>query len=325
MKSSHYYKLLVFALSLITTEAWAATFGDIPASLTLSAGTSVRRNAGNTLFEAFTPQSLTLGNLTDVGTDGITVGSGTGAVIGSGTTLSQHVADVSHNGYLSSTDWNTFNGKGSGSVTSIGLAGTSNQITVTGSTPITTSGSWTLSVPTLSQLSIAKITNLTSNGFVKTSGGDGTLGIDTTSYVPTTRSLAIAGTAQDLSADRTFTVPLSLGFTTDARGGVVTTGAKMYITARGAGTITGWSITATGSSPTCTIDVWKIASGGTALPTVTNTITASAKPALATGNLIRSSILTSWTTSFAAGDTFGFNVDAVTNATMINFNLEFTR
>ncbi len=35
-------------------------------------------------------------------------------------------------------------GGGSGSVTSVGLVGTANQITVTGSTPITTSGSWTL-------------------------------------------------------------------------------------------------------------------------------------------------------------------------------------
>ena len=51
-----------------------------------------------------------LGNLTDAGTDGITVTGGTGAVVGS-VSLSQHVADTSHNGYLSSTDWNTFNGK----------------------------------------------------------------------------------------------------------------------------------------------------------------------------------------------------------------------
>lgn len=52
-----------------------------------------------------------IGNLTDAGTDGITVTGGTGSVIGSGTSLSQHVADTTHNGYLSSTDWNTFNGK----------------------------------------------------------------------------------------------------------------------------------------------------------------------------------------------------------------------
>lgn len=55
--------------------------------------------------------TLTTGNLTDVGTDGIVVTGGTGSVIGTGTSLAQHVADVSHNGYLSSTDWSTFNSK----------------------------------------------------------------------------------------------------------------------------------------------------------------------------------------------------------------------
>jgi len=55
--------------------------------------------------------SVTTGNLTDVGTDGITVTGGTGAILGSGTSISQHVADATHNGYLSSTDWGTFNGK----------------------------------------------------------------------------------------------------------------------------------------------------------------------------------------------------------------------
>lgn len=51
-----------------------------------------------------------LGNLTDAGTDGIVITGGTGAVITSAS-IAQHVADTTHNGYLSSTDWNAFNGK----------------------------------------------------------------------------------------------------------------------------------------------------------------------------------------------------------------------
>lgn len=39
-------------------------------------------------------------------------------------------------------------GGGSGTVTSVGLVGTANQITVGGASPITTSGTWTLSLPT---------------------------------------------------------------------------------------------------------------------------------------------------------------------------------
>lgn len=64
------------------------------------------------------------GDLTDAGTDGITVTGGTGAVIGTGTSLSQHVADATHNGYLSSTDWSTFNGKqGAITLTTTGTSG----------------------------------------------------------------------------------------------------------------------------------------------------------------------------------------------------------
>jgi hypothetical protein len=53
--------------------------------------------------------ALTIGNLTDVGTDGITITGGTGAIIGSGVAISQQVSNATQNGYLSSTDWNTFN------------------------------------------------------------------------------------------------------------------------------------------------------------------------------------------------------------------------
>lgn len=85
--------------------------------------------------------TLTLGNLTDAGTDGITVTGGTGAVIGSGTSLSQHVADGTHNGYLSSTDWNTFSsGSAGGTVTNIATTSP-----ITGG-PITTTGTLGLNV-----------------------------------------------------------------------------------------------------------------------------------------------------------------------------------
>jgi hypothetical protein len=77
--------------------------------------------------------AFTAGNLTDAGTDGITVTGGTNAVNGSGTSLSQHVSDSTHNGYLSLTDWSTFNGKLSGNQT-ITLSG---DVTGSGTTAIT--------------------------------------------------------------------------------------------------------------------------------------------------------------------------------------------
>jgi hypothetical protein len=115
------------------------------------------------------------------------------------------------------------------------------------------------------------------------------------------------------------TAPITIGW--DGQGGFITTGLTRYFVAPYNATITGWSIVAEGTNPTCTIDVWKIASG-TALPTVANTITASAIPALSTGNVIRSSTLTGWTTAITAGDILAFNIDAAANALTIKINLE---
>lgn len=71
------------------------------------------------------------------GTAPVSYNSGTGV-------FSMHVADASNNGYLSSTDWTTFNNKGSGSVTSVGLSA-SGIFNIT-NTPITTSGNISLGV-----------------------------------------------------------------------------------------------------------------------------------------------------------------------------------
>jgi hypothetical protein len=60
-------------------------------------------------------------------------------------------ATASVNGYLTSTDWTTFNNKGSGTVTSVSGTGTVNGITLTGT--VTSSGSLTLG-GTLSNVSL---------------------------------------------------------------------------------------------------------------------------------------------------------------------------
>ena len=72
-------------------------------------------------------------------------------------------ATTSTNGYLSSTDWNTFNGKGSGTVTSVAAsAGTG--ISVTGS-PITTSGTLNITNTAPDQtVSIASGTGISATG-----------------------------------------------------------------------------------------------------------------------------------------------------------------
>lgn len=55
--------------------------------------------------------SLTTGNVTESTSSVLTITGGTGAVLGSGLTLQVAQATTSTSGYLSSTDWNTFNNK----------------------------------------------------------------------------------------------------------------------------------------------------------------------------------------------------------------------
>jgi len=88
--------------------------------------------------------SVAAGNLTDVGTDGITITGGSGALVSSAS-ISQQVADATHNGYLSSADWSTFNGKGSGSVTSVALSVPASSLFSVAGSPVTSSGTLAIS------------------------------------------------------------------------------------------------------------------------------------------------------------------------------------
>jgi len=108
------------------------TTGNTLTKATLTAGANITITNG--------PGSITIAATSTGGT--VTSVSGTAPIsVATGTTtpvISISQANTTTNGYLSSTDWNTFNNKGSGSVTSVAAtAGTG--ISVTGS-PITTSG-----------------------------------------------------------------------------------------------------------------------------------------------------------------------------------------
>jgi hypothetical protein len=110
----------------------------------------------------------------------------------------------------------------------------------------------------------------------------------------------------------------SLGASFDGMGAVVLVNSIIYVPVKYTKTLTGWYIVAEGSSPTCTIDIFYVASG-TALPTAS--ICASALPALATGNALKSTTLTGWTTSIAADSMMAFKITACANATKITIKL----
>jgi len=244
------------------------------AALTLS---TVNSNVGSYTNAAITvnakglvtaASSGTVGNFTDStsGADGITVTGGTGAVLGSGTSIAQAAATASQNGYLKSTDWTTFNNKQSAgnyltsvSVTSAnGFAGTSSggltpsltlsttinspvlsgngtaiaaaTTTGTGSTVVLSSGP-TLSAPVLGTPASGNLSNCTNLSL--STGVSGTLGITNggtgvTSVTTTPTALAFAGwdSNKNLSANNQIE-----GYTTTVTSGttvVLTVGSTYF-------------------------------------------------------------------------------------------------
>jgi hypothetical protein len=179
--------------------------------------------------------STSLGGSINVGT--VTSVTGTSPVVSSGgatPAISMPAATTSVNGYLTSTDWTTFNNKSNtnGTVTSVaaltlGTTGTDLSSTVaTG----TTTPVITLNVPTasasnrgaLSSTDWTTFNNKTSNtGTVTSVSGTGTVnGLTLTGTVTTTGSLTLGGTL-DLSS------PPTIGGTTAAAiTGTTITGTK---------------------------------------------------------------------------------------------------
>ncbi len=120
-----------------------------------------------------------------------------------------------------------------------------------------------------------------------------------------------------------------INYVIDGLGGTLNTGNVKYITIPYSGTISKWSVNMDGSSPTCTVDIWKIGTG-TTLPTVSNTIFAGSglvKPNLASGNSLNNQSInvgSTGTASVTAYDIIAFHVDAVTIGTLLNLSLELT-
>jgi hypothetical protein len=173
---------------------------------------------------------------------------------------------------------------GGGGITSVGLVGTANQITVTGSSPITTSGSWTLSFP-----STVDITNLVISGTTSFKAGSiaiAALASDTISLADSTGLFTVTGSPATLGGTLTLSAFASQSQNYVLAGpGSGGSGAAAF-RALVSGDIPNNAASTTGSSGSCT--------GNAATATVASGLTGT--PSISITNLT-----VGGTTSFVAG------------------------
>lgn len=190
-----------------------------------------------------------------------------------------------------------------------------------GSSGGSTSGSYSLTGKTSGNLVKLTVADSTAAGTLMFPGATGSVDYvgtpGTSGHCPQFGSDGIGFT--DAGAPCVTVVPHVIGYAFDGAGSALAARASPPIPVPFGCTINAWNL-AVSPSGTATVDVWKIASG-TAIPTVTNTITASAVPAIATGTALHSTTLTGWTTAVTANDLVIFNMSAVATATSVTITL----
>jgi len=81
------------------------TFGNLSSSdITVSGGSGAVKGSGATL-------SINKGNLTETGSSVLSISGGSNSVLGTGASIQVRQANASQSGYLSTADWNNFNNK----------------------------------------------------------------------------------------------------------------------------------------------------------------------------------------------------------------------
>lgn len=203
-------------------------------------------------------------------------------------------ATTSTDGYLSSTDWNTFNNKTSntGTVTSVSGTGTVSGLTLTGT--VTTTGSLTLG----GTLSLTSLNVTTALGFTP---------------VTNARTLTINGTTYDLTADRSWTIAAGISTltTTGTSGPATLVGSTLNVPNYSAGASAVRNVstfTATSGQTTFTIiggytvGLIDVFINGARLSTADYTATNSSTVVLGTGAVLNDIVdVVNYTATFTAG------------------------
>jgi hypothetical protein len=166
--------------------------------------------------------SVSLGSSTNVGT--VTSVTGTSPVVSSGGTtpaISMPAATGSVNGYLTSTDWTTFNNKGSGTVTSV--TGTSPVVSSGGVTPAISMPAATTSVSGYLTSTDWNTFNSKGSGTVTSVSGTGTVnGLTLTGTVTTSGSLTLGGTLSGIANSALTNSSITINGSSVSLGGSVT-------------------------------------------------------------------------------------------------------
>jgi hypothetical protein len=152
------------------------------------------------------------------------------------------------------------------------------------------------------------------------------LGNSTINAVINTSSIAFANStlAQSFTlATIQNTKYATITYVIDGGGSAITTGFKGVLEVPFGCTINRVT-TLADQSGSIVVDIWKDTYANYP-PVVADTITASAKPTLSSAIKAQDSTLTGWTTSIAAGDILGFNVDSITTCTRVTISLRVSK
>lgn len=115
-------------------------------------------------------------------------------------------------------------------------------------------------------------------------------------------------------------IPLeNITFSFDGQGSAIASSSKAYLAyVPNSGTIIGWSLFAD-QSGSVAVDIWK---AHNAIPTIANSIVASAPPTLSSQQQVQSTTLTGWSTAVSQGDVVIVNINSAATITKLNGSLQ---
>ena len=256
----------------VATEAWGATARGTKTLFKVTPNTTTTQAVALTLDQdksATFASSVTATSFSGSGaslTGVVTSVTGTSPVVSSGGTtpaISMPAATTSVSGYLTSTDWNTFNNKGSGTVTSV--SGTTGRITSTGgATPVIDLASGVATAGTTGSSTLIPVVTIDTYGRVT--------GITTASN-PQGTVTSVTGTAPVVSSGGA-TPAISMAAATSSVNGYLTSTDWTTFNNKGSGTVTSVAALTLGTTGT---DLSSTVANGTTTPVITlNVPTASA-------------------------------------------------